>query len=46
MKINQILNSIIIGLAVGAQLIVGFHYGAENYKESKTNTKICYIYIF
>ena len=28
MKINQILNSIIIGIAVGAQPIMGYNYGA------------------
>lgn len=39
MKINQILNSIIIGLAVGAQPIVGFNYGAENYKRVKQTLK-------
>ena len=31
MKISQILNSIIIGIAVGAQPILGYIYGAQNY---------------
>ena len=31
MKINQILNSIIIGIAVGSQPIVGFNYGAKQF---------------
>lgn len=31
MKISQILNSIIIGIAVGAQPILGYNYGAQNY---------------
>lgn len=32
MKVNQIINSIIIGIAVGAQPILGFNYGAKQYK--------------
>ena len=35
MKINQILNSIIIGISVGSQPIVGFNYGAKNYARVK-----------
>ena len=35
MKINQILNSIIIGIAVGSQPIVGYNYGAKNYARVK-----------
>ena len=31
MKISQILNSMIIGVAVGAQPIFGYNYGAEKY---------------
>lgn len=30
MKISQILNSFIIGIAAGAQPIIGFNYGAKN----------------
>ena len=39
MKISQILNSIIIGLAVGAQPILGYNYGAENYDRVKKTLK-------
>lgn len=39
MKINQILNSIIIGIAVGAQPIVGYNYGAEKYDRVKSALK-------
>ncbi len=39
MKINQILNSIIIGLAVGSQPIVGFNYGARKYDRVKKTLK-------
>lgn len=39
MKISQILNSIVIGLAVGAQPIVGYNYGAGNYKRVKETLK-------
>lgn len=35
MKVNQILMSILIGVAVGSQPIVGFNYGAENYGRVK-----------
>ena len=31
MKISQIVTSIIVGIAVGAQSIIGFNYGAKNY---------------
>ena len=40
MKINQILNSIIIGIAVGSQPIVGFNYGARNYERVRKTLKI------
>lgn len=40
MKISQILNSIIIGIAVGAQPILGYNYGAKNYKRVKQTLKI------
>ena len=39
MKISQILNSIIIGLAVGAQPILGYNYGAEKYDRVKETFK-------
>ena len=39
MKINQILNSIIIGIAAGSQPIIGYNYGASNYKRVKETLK-------
>lgn len=39
MKISQILNSIIIGLAAGSQPIIGFNYGSENYDRVKKTLK-------
>ncbi len=35
MKINQILNSIIIGISVGSQPIIGYNYGAKKYDRVK-----------
>ena len=35
MKINQILISILVGIAVGAQPIIGFNYGAKNFMRVK-----------
>ena len=43
MKINQILSSIIIGIAAGSQPIVGFNYGARKYKRVKESIKIVLI---
>ena len=40
MKINQILSSIIIGVAAGSQPIVGFNYGARNYDRVKKTLKM------
>ena len=40
MKINQILNSIIIGISVGSQPIIGFNYGAKKYDRVKQTLKI------
>ncbi len=31
MKVNQILISILVGIAVGAQPVIGFNYGAQNF---------------
>lgn len=31
MKVNQIINSIVIGLAAGSQPIIGFNFGAKKY---------------
>lgn len=39
MKINQILNSIIIGITVGAQPIFGYNYGARNFDRVKKALK-------
>ena len=39
MKISQILNSIIIGIAVGAQPIFGYNYGAKKYDRVKSTLK-------
>ena len=40
MKISQILNSIIIGIAAGAQPIIGYNYGARQNKRVKETLKI------
>lgn len=39
MKISQILNSIIIGIAAGSQPIVGYNYGAGKYDRVKKTLK-------
>ena len=39
LKINQILDSIIIGIAVGAQPILGYNYGAKKYDRVKETLK-------
>lgn len=39
MKISQILNSIIIGIAAGTQPIIGYNYGAEKYVRVKQTIK-------
>ncbi len=40
MKINQILNSIIVGIAAGSQPIFGYNYGAQKYDRVKETLKI------
>ena len=40
MKINQILNSIIIGIAAGSQPIIGYNYGAKKFDRVKKTIKI------
>ena len=40
MKISQILNSIIIGIAAGSQPILGYNYGAKKYDRVKQTLKI------
>lgn len=42
MKISQILNSIIIGIATGAQPIFGYNYGAGKYDRVKKTLKIVF----
>lgn len=39
MKINQILTSIILGICIGSQPIVGYNYGAEKYDRVKSTLK-------
>lgn len=38
-KINEILNSILLGLAMGSQPIIGYNYGAQNYDRVKKTLK-------
>ncbi len=40
MKINQILTSVIIGIAAGSAPIVGFNYGAKKYARVRKTLKI------
>ena len=40
MKISQILNSIIVGIAVGAQPILGYNYGAKKFDRVKQTLKL------
>ena len=40
MKVNIIYFAIVIGLVQGAQPILGFNYGAKNYKRVRETTKI------
>lgn len=35
MKVNQILISILVGIAAGSQPIIGYNYGAQNYERVK-----------
>ena len=46
MKVNQILNSIIIGIAAGAQPIIGYNYGAKKYDRVKQTLKMVLILTF
>ena len=39
MKLSQILNSIILGIAVGSQPIIGYNYGAGNFDRVKSTLK-------
>lgn len=44
MKINQILNSIIIGIVTGAQPIIGYNYGAQKYDRVKKTLKLVLLF--
>lgn len=35
MKVNQIMLSILVGIAIGAQPVIGFNYGSKNYARVK-----------
>ncbi|HIV86497.1 MAG TPA: MATE family efflux transporter [Candidatus Pygmaiobacter gallistercoris] len=43
MKVNQILISILLGIATGTQPIIGFNYGARNFARVKQALKISLI---
>lgn len=43
MKVNQIMIAILLGIATGAQPILGFNYGAKNYKRVRQALKIALI---
>ncbi|MGI6256243.1 MAG: MATE family efflux transporter [Acutalibacter sp.] len=43
MKVNQILISILLGIATGAQPIIGFNYGAKNHARVKKALEISLI---
>ena len=43
MKVNQIMIAILLGIATGAQPIIGFNYGAKNYKRVKKSLEISLI---
>ncbi len=35
MKVNQIMLSILVGIAIGAQPVIGFNYGCKNFHRVK-----------
>ena len=43
MKVNQILIAILLGIATGTQPIIGFNYGARNFKRVKKALEIALI---
>ncbi len=43
-KAVEILNSIVLGLAVGSQPIIGYNYGAKNYDRVKKTLKTVILY--
>lgn len=40
MKVNQIMLSILVGIAIGAQPVIGFNYGCKNFARVKKSFKI------
>lgn len=44
MKVNQILNSVIIGISTGSQPIVGYNYGSGRYDRVKQTLKLVLTY--
>lgn len=40
MKVNQIMLSILVGIAIGAQPVIGFNYGCKNYARVKKAFKM------
>lgn len=40
MKVNQIMLSILVGIAIGAQPVIGFNYGCKNYARVKKSFQI------
>lgn len=42
-KVSEILNSIILGLAMGSQPIIGYNYGAKKYDRVKKTLKLAII---
>ena len=43
MKVNQILIAILLGIATGTQPIIGFNYGAKNFKRVKKALEIALV---
>jgi putative MATE family efflux protein len=43
MKVNQILISILVGIAVGAQPIIGYNYGSKNFTRVKKTLDIALV---
>ena len=43
MKVNQILISILVGIAVGTQPIIGYNYGSKNYLRVKKALDIAFM---
>lgn len=43
MKVNQIMIAVLLGIATGVQPIIGFNYGAKNYKRVKKALEISLI---